>query len=204
MAGLRIQQGSSSPKTLQMMAKRPPQLQTQRLLLRALRLADAPRVQRLAGDRAVATTTLRIPHPCEDGVAEQWIYEQQRRYQSGQEVSFAIVLRSRICLIGSIGLRLNPQHCRGELGYWIGKPYWNRGYATEAAEAILRYGFETLGLRRICAYHFRRNPASRRVLEKIGMIHEATLRQHILKWGMFEDLGGYGILRSEYAARNPR
>ena len=60
MAGLRIQQGSSSPKTLQMMAKRPPQLQTQRLLLRALRLADAPRVQRLAGDRAVATT-LRIP-----------------------------------------------------------------------------------------------------------------------------------------------
>ena len=204
MAGLRIQQGSPSPKPLPKMATRPPQLKTQRLLLRALRLADAPRVRRLAGERAVASTTVRIPHPYEDGMAEQWIHEQQRRYRSGQEVSFAIVLRSRICLIGSIGLRLNPQHCRGELGYWIGKPYWNRGYATEAAEAVLRYGFETLGLHRICAYHFRRNRASGRVLEKIGMIPEATLRQHVSKWGTFEDLEGYGILRSKYAARSAR
>ena len=108
MAGLRIQQGSPSPKPLPKMATRPPQLKTQRLLLRALRLADAPRVRRLAGERAVASTTVRIPHPYEDGMAEQWIHEQQRRYRSGQEVSFAIVLRSRNLLIGSIGLRLTP------------------------------------------------------------------------------------------------
>jgi len=189
---------ASSPQTPASVAKAPRPLRTQRLLLRALRLADAPRIRRLAGDRAVASTTLRIPHPYEKGMAEQWIQAQRERCQKGREIRFAIVLRSRNLLIGVIGLRVTASHARGELGYWIGKPYWRRGYATEAAAAVLRYGFDTLGLNRICAYHFRRNPASGRVLRKLGMTPEAILRQHILKWGSFEDLAGYGILRSEY------
>jgi RimJ/RimL family protein N-acetyltransferase len=173
-------------------------------LLRRLLLADAPRIRLLAGDRAVASTTLLIPHPYEKGMAKQWIRAQRERQRKGREVTFAIVLRSRNRLIGVIGLSLKAQHWRGELGYWIGKPYWRRGYATEAAEAVLRYGFETLRLNRIFAYHFRRNPASGRVLQKLGMTREATLRQHILKWRSFEDLEGYGILRSEYRVRKDK
>ena len=198
MAERRNRPAASSPPTPASAAKAPRPLKTRRLLLRALRLADAPWIRRLAGDRTVASTTLRIPHPYEKGMAEQWIRAQRERQRNGREIAFAIVLRSRNRLIGVIGLRLTARHARGELGYWIGKPYWNQGYATEAAAAVLGYGFETLGLNRICAYHFRRNPASGRVLKKLGMTYEGILRQHILKWGAFEDLAGYGILRSEY------
>ena len=97
---------------------------------------------------------------------------------------------------------IDKQNNSAELGYWIGKPYWNSGYATEASRAVLKYGFEVLGLNRIHASHFRRNPASGRIMEKIGMKYEGCLRQHFKKWGKFEDLETYGILRSEYATAN--
>lgn len=178
-----------------------PELRTRRLLLRGLELQDARRIQDLAGDRAIAENTLRIPYPYEDGMAEQAIRELQERYLQGREVTFAIVPRGRKRLIGMIGLVLTEKHARGELGYWIGKPYWNRGYATEAAEAVLRYGFETLRLNRIAASHFAGNAASGRVLEKLGMTYEGTRRQHVRKWRRFEDLVGYGMLRTDFQER---
>jgi RimJ/RimL family protein N-acetyltransferase len=158
MAERRTGREASTPEKPASTGKVPPSLKTRRLLLRAPRLADSPRIRRLAGDRAVASTTLLIPHPYEKGMAEQWIQAQRERQQKGREVTFAIVLRSRNLLIGVIGLRLTAPHARGELGYWIGKPYWRRGYATEAAEVVLRHGFETLGLNRICPYHFPKEP----------------------------------------------
>ena len=182
-------------------ASAPPELQTRRLVLRGLRLGDAARIRRLAGDRAIAENTILIPHPYEAGMAERWIREQKERYREGREVSFAIVRRGGKLPIGVIGLGLTEKHARGKIGYWIGKPYWNQGYATEAAEAVLRYGFEKLGLHRIWAAHFGRNPASGRVLEKLGMTYEGTRRQHVLKWGTFEDLAGYGIMRAEFEGR---
>ena len=86
---------------------------------------------------------------------------------------------------------------QAELGYWIGKPYWNKCYASEAAKAILRFGFKELNLHRIHAHHLSRNPASGKVLQKIGMQHEGCLRHHIRKWGKFEDMEMYGILIDE-------
>ena len=181
---------------------RPPELTTRRLVLRGLRLDDAARIQKLAGERAIAENTLLIPHPYKDGMAERWIRAQKDQFLKGREIIFALVPRRGKRLIGVVGLVLTEKHSRGELGYWIGKPYWNRGYATEAAEAVLRYGFETLELNRIWAAHFGRNPASGRVLAKIGMSCEGTRRQHVAKWGKFEDLVGYGMLRSEFEARS--
>jgi ribosomal-protein-alanine N-acetyltransferase len=99
--------------------------------------------------------------------------------------------------VGAVGLILAPAHDRAELGYWIGAPYWGRGYATEASRAVVRWGFEGLGLRRIHASHFPRNPASGRVLEKLGMRHEGTLRQHVKKWDEYLDLESYGLLADE-------
>ena len=87
---------------------------------------------------------------------------------------------------------------RGELAYWIGVPYWNNGYCTEAAEAVLRYGFLNRGLNRIHASYFSQNSASGRVLEKLGMIHEGTQRQHVMKWGVFIDMELMAILRVEW------
>ena len=178
--------------------KRRPIIETVRLVLRPFDLADAHDVQRLVGEKDIASTTLRIAHPYKDGMAEQWIETHQEQYDASRETIFAITLRSQDVLIGSIGLEINQPNDNAEMGYWIGKPYWNLGYATEAAGAVLRYGFEVLGLNRIFADHFLRNPASGRVLQKIGMCHEGCQRQHLKKWGVFEDVVHYGVLKCEY------
>jgi ribosomal-protein-alanine N-acetyltransferase len=174
-----------------------PTLTTARLVLRPFMVADAPDVQRLAGEREVASTTLNIPHPYEAGMAEQWINTRHEVYARGEGISFAIVRRADHVLIGAIGLRLEQPHARAELGYWIGVPFWRQGYCTEAARAVVRYGFEVLGLHRIYAAHLTRNPASGRVLQKLGMTYEGCARQHVQKWDVFEDVAMYGILRSE-------
>jgi RimJ/RimL family protein N-acetyltransferase len=177
-------------------------LLTDRLLLRPFTLADAPDVQRLAGDRDIASTTLNVPHPYEDGMAEQWIGTHQERFDRGELVNFAITMRQDGTLIGAIGLVIDQKHEHAELGYWIGKPYWGNGYCTEAAEVVLHYGFTVLGLNRIYARYMTRNPASGRVMEKAGMRYEGCLRQHVKKWEVFEDLNVYAILKSEYEHAN--
>ena len=101
-------------------------------------------------------------------------------------------------LVGAVGLELQRDHDRAELGYWIGVPHRNRGYATEAARAVLGYAFETLGLHRVFAFHYSKNAASGRVLQKIGMTHEGRRRAHPLKWGEYLDNEVYGILRDEW------
>ena len=175
-----------------------PRLQTDRLVLDAFTQADAPTVQRLAGHPDIAATTLRIPHPYEDGMAEEWIATHAPTFEQGSGFALAIRLRGDASPIGAIGLTIDPEHEHAELGYWVGRPFWGHGYCTEAAGAVLHYGFATLGLNRIHAYHFGRNPASGRVMEKVGMVHEGCRRQHVKKWGMFEDLEMYAILKAEY------
>jgi RimJ/RimL family protein N-acetyltransferase len=175
-----------------------PTIETDRLVLRPFTVDDAPDVQRLAGDRAVADTTLLIPHPYPDGVAEDWIATHRPVHQAGEGAVFAITRRVDGALLGAIGLSIDAAHERAEMGYWIGRPYWNEGYATEAAAAALEYGFSTLGLNRIHAHHFARNAASGRVLEKIGMKAEGVAPQHVKKRDHFEDLLLYGLCRSDY------
>jgi len=175
-----------------------PAIRTERLLLRPFSKADALAVQRLAGEKDVASTTLNIPHPYPDGLAERWITTHRESFERRESLVFAIMRRVDDTLVGTMSLQINQCHARAELAYWIGKPYWNSGYCTEAARAIVRYGFETLGLVRVFARHLTRNPASGRVMQKVGMVHEGRLRKHVRKWGQFEDLEVYGILRKEY------
>jgi RimJ/RimL family protein N-acetyltransferase len=172
-------------------------LQTARLTLRPYALADIPALLALAGAREVAATTLRIPHPYSEADARDFVASAQEGWLSGSELRLGIILRETGALCGGVGLRIDPDHRRAELGYWIGVPYWGNGYATEAASALVKYGFETLGLHRILASHVTHNPASGKVLRKIGMRHEGCQRAHILKWGKFLDLEMYGMLASD-------
>lgn len=167
-------------------------------MLRPFALSDAADVQRLAGDWAVADTTLSIPHPYPDGAAESWIAGHAERLQRREILVLAVTLRTTGELAGCISLRLHDDHGRAEMGYWLGVPYWNRGYCSEAARALVAYGFEQMGLHRIFAHHLTRNPASGRVMQKAGMTYEGTQRQHIRKDERYEDVAAYGILRSEY------
>jgi ribosomal-protein-alanine N-acetyltransferase len=182
----------------------PTSIDTTRLVLRPFAIDDAEEVQRLAGEREVAATTLNIPHPYDDGMAEAWIAHQQTDAERGTALVFAVVLREERALAGAVSLTIAPDHARAEMGYWIGKPYWGRGYCTEAAAAVLEVAFEVLGLHRVYATHLARNPASGRVMQKLGMAHEGRLREHVRKWGVFEDLETYGILADDWRALQRR
>lgn len=178
-----------------------PTLHTKRLTLRPFTLADAPEVQRLAGDRVVASQTLSIPHPYENGMAEDWIRTHPKEFAAGRAAIFALTLAD-FTLCGAIGLGILTAYRLAELGYWLGQPYWGQGLATEAARAVLAYGFQELNLNRIQATHFSDNPASGRVMEKIGMAYEGCRPEHTYKWGEFKDIKLYGILRRDWLATN--
>lgn len=176
-----------------------PIIETERLVLRPFEPSDAGAVQHLAGSREIASTTLKIPHPYPDGAAEEWISSHKGLHEGGKELNFAVVEKRGAVLLGAIALmEISEEHAHGEIGYWIGMPFWNKGFSTEAAGAVLRFGFEELGLHRIHAHCFIRNPASARVLEKIGMGYEGRRREAVRKWDVFEDVALYGILKSDW------
>ena len=177
--------------------KEVPTLSCERLILRPWRMEDAPILQRLAGAWEIADTTLNIPYPYEDGEAEKWIGTHQEKYQQGKELPLAVTMAGSATIVGCVGLTINQRHQHGEIGYWIGHEWWGKGYCTEAARTMLAFGFKELGLHRIVGHHFTRNPASGRVMQKTGMKHEGTLRQHVKKWDKFEDLECYGILAGD-------
>ena len=173
-------------------------LETKRLLLRPLALDDSPRVARLAGAREIAATTLSIPHPYSEADARTWIEKHKGQESPPKEIVFAITTRPDGELIGTIGFGgIDHEHCQAEMGFWIGMDWWGKGYATEAAQAVVRFGFEELKLNRIYAHYMVKNPASGRVLEKIGMKREGLLRQRVRKWGVFEDVVLLAMLKDD-------
>lgn len=178
--------------------KPPVVLHTARLLLRPLRRDDIPVLLPLIGAREVAATTLRIPHPYTAADADRFLEYTEGVWEKGDGARFGVFLRDGERLLGGIGLHATREHRHAELGYWIGVPFWGKGYCTEAVRETLKYGFETLDLQRIFASHFINNPASGRILQRVGMRHEGTLRRHILKWGEYLDLELYALLASDY------
>lgn len=178
-----------------------PTLLTERLLLRPFTLDDVIGVERLAGMREIADTTISIPHPYESVYAEKWIAGQPSAFAQGTAIHFAIETKDVHQLIGAIELRdIDREHSQAELSYWIGVEWWAKGFASEAAECLVGYGFEQLHLNRIYAYHMVKNPASGRVLQKIGMRQEGLMRQRVRKWGIFEDVVLYALLHEEWLA----
>ena len=175
-----------------------PTLTSARLILRPFTLDDAERVTDLAGDKRVAATTTHIPHPYILKDAIDWISTHKLAYEKTGQLTLAVVLADDNLLIGAVGIIPGRGDDRAEIGYWIAVPYWNNGYCTEAARAIIEYGFEELRLNRIQARHFGNNPASGRVMQKCGMTFEGTLRQFFKKWGEYLDTDIYSILKDEY------
>ncbi|MCP4216018.1 MAG: GNAT family N-acetyltransferase, partial [bacterium] len=124
------------------------EITTDRLHLRAFKMEDADEIRRMAGAKEIAATTANIPHPYDEGMAEQWLGTHKGQLLDETGVVFAIDTLEQPRLAGSVGLELTMNSHRGELGYWIGKNFWGNGFATEAARAVLQYGFEELNLNR--------------------------------------------------------
>ncbi len=176
-----------------------PTLRTERLVLRPLTQSDAQALSRLVGRREIADTTISIPHPYSEEQAQQWIAETADLFAKTKSVVFCMELKDGGNLAGTIGLRdIDDEHSQAELGFWVAVECWGQGYATEAARAVVGFGFEQLGLNRVYAHHMVRNPASGRVLAKIGMKREGLLRQRVRKWGVFEDVVLLAMLRQDW------
>lgn len=135
-------------------------MKTRRLILRPLATDDAPRIAALGGVWEVASMTGRIPYPYSADTALHWV-----NGLADGEIVFGIECDGE--LIGICGFT-RTANGSAEIGYWIGKPYWGAGYATEAAQALITYGFTKAGVRRFTCCHFTGNAASARVIAKLG------------------------------------
>ena len=137
-------------------------LETERLLLRPVSADDLPHIAALMADYDVVKNLSTAPHPYTLADAEAFF----ARPRESEAHDFAIIRKSDGELIGKIGMRAKDGVF--EMGYWIGKPRWGHGFATESARRVLAFGFNELKLERIVAGWFEDNPASGRVLEKLG------------------------------------
>ena len=144
-------------------------LETRRLWLRWPRHADCEAIVRLAGEKAVAEMTAAIPHPYPPDDATIFVFESRKANALGRGLRMAIAPRKKPQqLIGMIGIEPSPEDGRPHLGYWLGRPHWGKGYATEAARALVDAWFAYTEADELTSAARTVNPASRRVLEKCG------------------------------------
>lgn len=180
-----------------------PTITTPRLILRPYQPGDIDSMVRVLGSIEVARNTLTLPHPYTREHALSWLALMS--VEDAPRISWAITLRQPPVgvgpFIGGVGFQLEPVHRHAELGYSLGVEFWGNGYATEAANEAIRHGFEVLGLHRINAGYYTRNPASGRVLEKLGFAREGLRPQMYTRFGEWVDLVLVGLLRSDWQAK---
>jgi len=179
-----------------------PRVATERLRLRPFVAEDAVELAELAGSPKIADTMLDWPHPFSVANARSTIAAQAAVYQSGRAIHFALERRDRAGLVGGIELCAmdNPHRC-AELRFWVAETEWGKGLASEAARAVVRFGFSELRLHRIDAMHLVRCGAAAGVMGKIGMRQEGILRERVRKSGRFEDVALCAVLVDEMIVR---
>jgi ribosomal-protein-alanine N-acetyltransferase len=174
-----------------------PALETERLILRKQRLEDAADLFAYGSDPEVFRYTGWETYTSLAD-ARSFLESTLARYERGEPAYWGIERRASGRLIGSIGFEWwAPEDFAAEIGYSLGRPYWNQGLMTEALRAVMRFGRDTLDLHRIQARVEAENIGSRRVMEKCGMQYEGAMRECVFGDGRFIDLQLYAILRSE-------
>lgn len=163
-------------------------IKTDRLILRPFTFEDAKAVASLCHNKKLTEMTLSLPYPYTEEMAINWINQHAKWRDSKERFEWAITVKDTKELIGAIGLSHHLVFHHGELGYWIGEPYWNQGYASEAAVAIIKWAFTKMKFHRIFARHFQFNQASKRVMEKAGLVFEGRQIDHVFKDGKYHTL----------------
>ncbi|WP_153978089.1 GNAT family N-acetyltransferase [Paenibacillus xylanilyticus] len=172
-------------------------LTTKRLCLRLFEESDAATVTELCNNYNIYKSTLTLPYPYTLDCALSWIQHHRHNFEKEKHYEFAICDRATGTLYGAIALSYDHRYDHGEMAYWIGEAYWGMGYATEASQAILHFAFHVKRFHKVYGRHFASNPASGKVLQRIGMIQEGVLMDHVKKEGQYESLIYYGIVKRE-------
>lgn len=175
-------------------------LESKRLHLRPFELSDSKRVTELLADGKVNESTQNVPHPYTEDMATDWISRHKEWMEHNIKYPYAVILKDTEELIGVVSVSI--LNGVGELGYWYGVAYWNKGYGTEAASLLFEYAFNTLNLHKIYGRFLVTNPASGEIMKKLGMKKEGLQREHILKGDTYLDIELYGILKSEYSKQD--
>lgn len=175
-----------------------PRLQTERLILRRLSTSDCEDVFYYSRDPQVPKYLLWDPHPNLDYTRQYLDYIAQR-YRLGDFYDWALERKSDGRVIGTCGFTsINFHSDSAEVGYVLARDCWGQGYAAEALECVLGFGFDYVGFNRIEAKYMAENPASRRVMEKCSMTFEGVLRSSMKVKGKYRDIGICSILRDEH------
>ena len=174
-------------------------IETKRLIIRPFVIDDSEMVYECCNDFEVVKTTLGLPWPYTKEIAEKWISKKDGEIKSGSSYELGICFKENPKkIIGCVALMgTNSLAKKAELGYWIKREFWNQGIATEAAKAIIDYGFNVLNLNSIYARYFDINPASGKVMEKCGMKFVGTFRQHEYRFEKFYNIKCYEILKTD-------
>ncbi|MBR2824491.1 MAG: GNAT family N-acetyltransferase [Clostridia bacterium] len=177
--------------------RHPPEMETERLRLRPLRWGDAAQIYDWSRDPEVARYVLWDAHRSIRETREYIAY-MRGLYRRSLPGSWAVVEKAANRVIGTMGVvSWSPENGSCEIGYSLARDRWGLGYATEAAERMIRSLMEDAGFHRIEAQHDVRNPASGRVMEKCGMRKEGVLRGRILNKGEYVDVVLYAILAED-------
>ena len=168
------------------------------ITIRKLKLSDANDIYKNVNHKDIVRWTKSIPYPYLKDGAGKFIRQTYSEMRTKKSFIFGITLPDTDKVIGIVSLiRINWENKDAELGYWIGKRYWNKGYTTEAAKLIIGYGFRNLKLHRIHAVYIAPNKASGKVMEKAGLRKEGISREAYYK-NSWHDLVSYAILAKEY------
>lgn len=175
-----------------------------RLLLRAPDPTDAAAIARALRDRRL-TRPIHLPAHYSLHDARKFISRSQKGRKEGSTYYLTIVLRENGELIGGCGLdRIRFDDRNAHIGYWIARPRWGKGYASEATSVLIGAGFRELGLHRVHTGVLPDNQRSIRVLLRLGFRHEGCARQDTFVEGRYLDLLLFGLLRREFRPFRPR
>ncbi|MFV8828593.1 GNAT family N-acetyltransferase [Alkalihalobacterium sp. APHAB7] len=175
-----------------------PVIETNRLILRQVTKDDAESILEYLSDTDVMKHYGLEPFKSTDDALDE-ISWYQSIYEKKTGIRWGITLRGKSKVIGSCGfLNIDSQHYRSEVGFELNKEYWGKGIASEAIEAVIKYGFDHLNLQRIQALIEPPNISSQKLVEKKGFIKEGLLRNYEFTCGKFDDLLMYALLKQDF------
>ena len=178
-------------------------LETERLILRDIKEGDQESIRKNINNLEISKYLLVVPHPYSKKDADWWVGHclKNQNKKTRESYEFGIAIKPSDNIVGGIGLsKVNIEQSRATLGYWLGKDFWRKGYMFEAAQKIIDFGFNKLGLRRIDVEAFTENEASNNLIKKLRFNYEGTLRDACVCKATKKIHSGhfYGLLKKDW------